>query len=372
MKILYWTEFFFPNIGGVEVLTSHYIPAMREKGHDFVVVTSHGTTDLPDESEYYGIPVYRFHFRTALADRDLVHIRGITQKIAALKKQVKPDLVHLNTCYPSVFFHRQTVSAFPSATLVTVHELPPLDSLQNTLAGEILRLADRVIGVSAAIQKKVTLLQPDISEKTSIIHNALEMPDIEPAHLDFTHPRLLCVGRLTGEKGFDTAVAAFRLLTKQFPRARLIIAGDGPHRAELEDAVSEMQLAEKVAFCGWVHPDRVPCLINSSTIVIMPSRWEEPFGLVALQAAQMGRPVVATRVGGLPEVVQDGVTGLLVEKDTVDSLAEALRYLLENPDVSMTMGQKARIRARERFSMQKLSASYDAVYRLLQREEAGK
>ena len=91
----------------------------------------------------------------------------------------------------------------------------------------------------------------------------------------------------------------------------MVIAGNGTDRAQLERQAAELGLREVVDFIGWVAPDKVPELINSATIVLMPSRWE---GLpsVALQASMMARPVLATSVGGLPEVVVHGETGLLV------------------------------------------------------------
>jgi glycogen(starch) synthase len=122
-----------------------------------------------------------------------------------------------------------------------------------------------------------------------------------------------------------------------------------------------------VEFTGWVSPDKVPELINTSTIVVMPSRWKEPFGLVALQAAQMARPIVATRIGGLPEVVLHQETGLLVDKENSRQLAEAITFLLEHPEVAEQMGRAARMRAKSVFDLERCVDAYDTLYKKLKK-----
>jgi glycogen(starch) synthase len=128
-----------------------------------------------------------------------------------------------------------------------------------------------------------------------------------------------------------------------------------------------MGLTRAVDFVGWVAPAQVPTLLNSATAVVISSR-QEALPLVALEAALMARPVVATRVGGLPEVVVHQKTGLLVEKDSREGLAAAISFLLDHPAVAAQMGQAARSRAREVFSLERCVAAYDALYRTLARE----
>jgi glycogen(starch) synthase len=101
--------------------------------------------------------------------------------------------------------------------------------------------------------------------------------------------------------------------------------------------------------------------MNNATIVIMPSR-SESLPLVALEAAMMARPVVAARVGGLPEVVVHNETGLLVEQENSSALAEAIEFLLDHPETTIEMGQAARCRAQEVFSLEKFIDAYDKLY----------
>jgi glycogen(starch) synthase len=170
------------------------------------------------------------------------------------------------------------------------------------------------------------------------------------------------------QKGFDRALNAFASLVQRFPGIRLVIAGDGFERPELVQLADRLGLADSVEFTGWVHRDQVPALINRCTLVVMPSRFE-PFGIVSLQTAQMARPIVATRVGGLPEVVVDGETGLLVENGDDDALVAAIAFLLENPEIAVSMGQAARRRAREVFSWTNYVDAYESLYRKLMSAE---
>jgi glycogen(starch) synthase len=178
-----------------------------------------------------------------------------------------------------------------------------------------------------------------------------------------TPPRILCLGRHVRDKGFDVALDAFARIADRFPESRLTIAGDGPERAALQRQASELGIAGRVDFPGRV-PEVHP-YFEAATLVVMPSRWEETFGLVALEAALMGRAVVATRVGALPEVVQDEVTGMVVESEDSAGLALAIASLLERPAVVRRMGRAARERALEAFSLPRCIDRYEELYRRL-------
>ena len=155
---------------------------------------------------------------------------------------------------------------------------------------------------------------------------------------------------------------ALVLLRQRIPSARLVIAGDGPAAPELREQVSRAGLRDAVEFVGWVPPENVPALLNTATVVLMPSRWQEAFGIVALQAMQMARPIVASDVGGLPEVVLDGRTGFIVPKDDPAALASASFRLLDCPELAENMGTEARTRALETFGFARHVDGYEALY----------
>jgi glycogen(starch) synthase len=187
--------------------------------------------------------------------------------------------------------------------------------------------------------------------------------------LQFEPPRLLCLGRLSPEKGFDVALNAFAILVGEFPEARMLVAGNGYLRLELEQQATELGIRDRVEFPGWIAPAEVPALIDTATMVLMPSR-QESLPLVALETASMARPIVATRIGGLPEVVADGETGLLVPPEDAPALANAISRLLHQRELASNMGKAAKNRVRQLFSWSSHVDRYDALYRKLTAETA--
>jgi glycogen(starch) synthase len=362
MRVLFWSLAFWPNIGGLEVLSSKLIPSLRRHGHEFLVVAPKNYTGLRDQECYRGIAISRLAFQSPVPS-GIDHIAGVRQKVVALKRRFAPELIHINGVgEASDFFHLTTTGAHKAPVLVTLHN--PWLSQAERMVAQTLGQADWVVGVSTSILERARHLVPEISPRSSVIYNAVPRPVLAPQPLPSVHPRLLCLGRLAPEKGMDIAISAFCLLLERFPEARLTIAGDGPSRPDLVRQVAHQGIDHAVDFLGWVLPERVPELINEHTLVLMPSR-EEPFGLVALQAAWMSRPVVATRVGGLPEVVAHRETGFLVETEDAASLADAAAHLLSEPRLAEKFGRTARQRAQNLFGWEKHVGSYDALYRKL-------
>jgi len=363
VRVLYWTELFWPHIGGIEVLSTRFIPAMRDRGHEFAVATSHAGLDLPDTDEWEGVPIHRFRFRQAIGDGDLPAVARATRGVAALKREFRPELVHVRMSGPSVFFHLLTRDAHSCPLLVSVSAAPPEGGAgSGTLLSSVMSSAAWVTANSEAILQDVLRLAPDVRSRASVIHPAQVMPRVEPAPLPLDPPTILCLGRVVTDKGFDVALAAFARVRTVLPTARLVIAGDGPDRPELEADARALGLGEVVSFRGWVPPERVPDLISEATVVAVPSRVREAFGLVAVEAALMERPVVATSVGGLGEAVADRKTGLLVPRNDVDAFANALLSLLRDPDRAAAMGQAGRARAMREFDHDAHIDAYADIY----------
>ena len=364
MRIFFWSETFWPRIGGVENLAARLLPALRARGHEFMVVTwAH--TEYPDKIQYQDIPVYRFPFFLRGPQGGVDPIMEHVRQVARLKQGFAPDLVHINSYGRSVLFHLMTANAHPAPILVTLHQALPDEPVgQDTVLGKLLAAADWVVAVSDSVLVHATQLTQKIIRCSSVIHNALEIPAGDAAPIAFDRPKLLCLGRLVAEKGFDVALSAFAAVLERFPGAHLLIVGDGPERKNLATRAVELRLSNAVEFVGVVPPEDVPRWISEATLVLIPSRLEG-FGLVALEAALLGRPVVATRVGGIPEIVVHEHTGLLVEKDDTDGFAHAVRFLLENPQVASDMSRSAQLRARALFSWDAHVNAYHDLYQRL-------
>jgi len=363
MRVLFWSTHFWPQIGGIEVLSTRLLPALIEYGHEFIVI-SQGKSCLPKEFKIKGniIPIYRFQMSQALNNRDLRQIKEIRNNIADIKTTYKPDLVHINTSGPGMFFHLKTKNVSSPKDLFSIHFLPETKVEKNSLTGSCLISANWVSAVSQAMLEDARQIVPEIVHKSSVIYNGLPTPNIKNVSYQIDEPRLLCIGRLVPEKGFDLAIEAFAGVHKVIPKARLSIAGDGICMSDLKSLAKSLNIAHFVDFLGWIDPDKIFDVINEAAVVIVPSRWREPFGLVALQASQMARPVVASNVGGLPEIVVHNKTGYLYQNENINELADFLIHLLNNPELALQLGKNARVRARSHFSIERCVDSYNSLY----------
>lgn len=360
MRVIFCSEFFWPVIGGAEIFATNLLSALRDRGHEIIVVTRRDSADLLSEDRYRGIPIYRIPFWMSFEKQNVDQLIAARRQLIELKRAFAPDLIHIHGFGPSAVFHLDTMRAHSAPLLVTLIE--ERTGLGRDLLVHVLRSADWVTGKSSAVLSQARQLAPEITPRSSLIYNGLAVPAVLPEPLPTDPPKLLCLGRLNVQKGFDVAIASLASIVERFPAARLTIAGDGAERPTLERQVVGVGLQGAVDFTGWISPRDVFELINTSTIVIMPSRWE---GLpsVVLQAAIMARPVIGARVSGISDVVVHKDTGLLVEPDDSKALAEAAMLLLDDPETAARMGQAARRRVQEMFGWEQCVSAYDSLWR---------
>ena len=363
MRVWLWGELFWPYIGGAELFAAHLMLALRPRGYEFAVVTSHDHLDLPDQGEYRGIPIFRFPFRSSLRRGHIEELASVRRRVAALKRELAPDLIHLNGVTPNAFFCVNSGGERRVPLLVRLNQEAQrmhAGPIAGSLLENVLHRATWVTSVSRTLLDDARQLVPAITPYSSVIYNGVDAPADPPAAPPLDPPHILCLGRLVENKGFDVALRAFAALRER-RGARLIIAGDGPERGALQAQAEALDLGASVEFPGWVAPEAVPQLMSRAALVAVPSR-REGLPSVALEAAAMGRPIVATRVGGLPELVLDGHTGVLVDLD-VTALSAAFDRLLAQPDRARQMGQAAWRHIREHFSGEQCVNAYDALYR---------
>jgi phosphatidyl-myo-inositol dimannoside synthase len=178
---------------------------------------------------------------------------------------------------------------------------------------------------------------------------------------------ILAVGRLVYKKGFDFLVQAVDEVRRAAPNARLVLAGDGDLRGELEDRVAALGLAHYVTFAGFVPRQEIPSFFAASDIVAVPSVRDEAGNVdglpnVALEAMAAGKPLIASRVAGLPQVVQDGVNGLLVEEKQPQLLAEAILRLAHDGELRRRMGAAGLDQVREGLTWDNVAREFVKVY----------
>jgi glycosyltransferase involved in cell wall biosynthesis len=366
MRVLHWTESFWPRIGGSEVAAAALINQLRRRGHQFEVVTRQWSPDQPITEQWDGVAVHRVPFDDGTFDRlNLEEILPLRQRVAAIKRQFKPDLVHVGLTGPSLFLHNFTAGQFPAPTVITLHVLPvETEFARNKPVRETFRAATWAVAVSHAMAKQIRDRVPQMDGRCSVIHNALPESPAPLMPVSFSPPRLLCVGRVTELKGFDTAVAAMPLVRKAFPDAELVIAGDGDATESLRELAWQLDILGCVQILGWKPPEDVPGLIDAATLVLVPSR-KESFGLVALQVAQRGRVCLAANVDGLPEIVQHDRTGLLLPPDQPEHWANAICSLLRDRPRIEQLGSEARDFVSRQFSLTQHVDAYESLYRRL-------
>ena len=172
---------------------------------------------------------------------------------------------------------------------------------------------------------------------------------------------VLFFGRWEHYKGLDVLVDAEPLITERVPEARIVLAGEG--RLPLRDLEIRMVHPENFSVCNYAIPDEeVPELFKNAAVVVLPYRDATQSGPLHI-AGTFAKPVVVSRVGAMPEVVQDGETGLLVEPENPKELAEAVCKLLENPDEARRIGENARAQMLESASMEKVAQAHIKIYR---------
>lgn len=366
MRILFWSETFYPNVGGVEVLGTELVRSLHSRGHEVMIVAGPYVPDAGDEQAFHGMPLYRFPFEYQHRPVSPEMILRAKERLAALRQKFRPEIVHLYQIHHGVIYHtaasRRSHRPGTAPTLLTLHgnifdSTPEVNESRRRLCQRV----DWTTACSHALLDEARGHAPEITANSSVIHNALPMPDCEPAPLNFDEPCILYAGRLAPEKRVDIAIDAFARILSRFPRARLLIAGNGTEKANLRAQVEQLGLQSAVEFLGWIAPKAIHEVINRAAVMVVPSS-VEPFGLVALQGGQMMRPVIATRVGGLPEVIVDGETGLLVEAENPAAMADALVALLTSPDRARALGRAARRHVQRRFEWTSFVESYESLY----------
>ncbi len=368
MRLLYWTEKYWPVVGGIENYAKQFVSEIQNHGHEISVITvreeEHAEEEIVDGAMVYRLPIYK-----ALRGRDVEEFTALRQRVAALKREIAPDLVHANLYGPSIVMHLDTGKVSSAPMIVALHTDLNRTGRFGGIFQRALVQATWVTAVSAATLSDARSMFPQIRDKSSVVHNGIAVDAIDSPPLPEGAPRLLCIGRLVDFKGFDVALDALALARRSVPAAHLTFAGDGPERDALERQAKRLGLEDAVTFTGLVSHEDVFGLIGESTAVLMPSRFREPFGMVAIEAAAMGRPIIASRVGGLPEVVIDGETGFLVEKDDPTALAQRLTELLADRKRLLRLGERARAATLQRFGIAANAAAYDALYRKLRSED---
>jgi glycosyltransferase involved in cell wall biosynthesis len=372
---------FYTAIGGIENYTRDLFTELEHRGHEVVLIAA--GERLPGLAS----PGRRLHFLPELSDGVRCQ-DGVVHALDAVIREARPDVAHVHFSLgeavaklvtrelPTVWFAHTYAALCPSGArlfqrsdaVCTLARVPdhrclmnaylqrcntarPLKlwrSYQNSrIAGASLRLADAIVCDSEYVKQR----HLDNGFPGGQIH-VLPSPVPIPAALDSDRsprePLVLFVGRVTAQKGLDYLL---RALARIRVPCELAVAGNGYELASQVALAARLGITNRVRFLGPLQRPQVQDLYRRASVVAVPSVWPEPFGMVGPEAMSYGLPVVAFRVGGVPEWLVDRETGFLVEPRDIDGLAQRIEQLLEDAPLARKLGERGRQMAMERFTI---------------------
>jgi glycosyltransferase involved in cell wall biosynthesis len=365
--------------GGVATYVRLLSGALAEAGHEVLVV--HGEAGDAVEASPGGVHVAAAPgaFRS---DESASRVAGSI--VRAELREFKPDVVHLHGtnnfpleaaiqaeyaalktlhvydfCPSGTKFHHRTDQACVESTTwrcvphqifrrCTLSKRPGVIWSQYThavAANDHHRAFDTLIVASDFVKREAIRTGFDVAR----VH-VLPYFTTLPSTVRGAETRdVLFVGRLTREKGADLLIDAMATIP---PPWRCVIAGEGMDRTALRVRANEMGLADRVVFAGWLTGDALADAYRRAAVVVVPSRWPEPFGIVGIEAFAFVRPVVAFRVGGIPEWLDDGVSGYAIAPHDAGAMSERIQFLLDHPAEAAAMGTRGRARVDRDFTVE--------------------
>lgn len=355
---------FYPLRGGAEQQALHLARGLTHKGLQVSVLTRR-LPGAPAYEKINGIPVYR-SIRTVPAGKLFGLLYVVTVFYFLFKMRDTYDIIH---CHLAQGFH-STVAllfrvVFNKKVIIKVGATGPLSDfkmLREVLGGtflvRLLRYADRIITVCS--QATAEAVQAGIPEcRITQIPNGVDLQHYTLSSERATPGLITFVGRLDYMKGVHVLLEAFAMLRQRGSPASLQIIGDGPDREKLLQMTETLRIAESVKFRG-VAED-IAGRLQASAVFVLPSL-SEGLSNVVLEAMACGLPVVATRVGGTVDLIENGVTGILIEPGCPEPLCDALRRVLDDEDFSKCLGMQARRRVENFFALPRVVDAYLALY----------
>lgn len=354
MRICLTTPYFLPIKGGISNYVYHLSKNLDEKNQKTCVITNRGTKNA--ENVYVA---------------DAGKIFFILKAFLQIRK-FKPDVIHshahwyvLAPCIIYKFLHPETV------VLHTFHTDPAEDMIgaKRIAMKKLLSRCDVLTFVSEYLRDKV-MHNLDVNIKTKVIYGGVslikpEEKEISQFKIKFDlekhYPIISFVGALSWKmktEGVKILIKSFRQVLQKFPDSRLLIVGDGIFRKEVEDLAEELGITTEVVFTGFVDNAMIPLSVSD---IYSHISLQEGFPLVVLEAMSLGKPVIASKTGGIPEVINDGENGILVDSD-YSSVYNKMIDLIDSKEKKVIIGNNAKRTIENRFMWSKITENISKIY----------
>jgi len=355
--------------------------ALKAIGHKVVAISELGEEEkgLAEELKRKGITHYTFYGLDTLSLKSSIKAARTIGKIADYENV---DIVHAQGI-------RQLIVAFLASRIFSPRKkIAIVASTHTTLAGTpyekaTLFIESLLLNLCADLAMPVSKLVANrliecglIRNKVVVVYNGIDSQLVEET-LCKDHDRSLLLGkikfssdivigyfaRLVPNKGHQYLIDAISKVSKDHPNVKLLIGGDGPLKHELKSLSKQLGVEEKVVFVGKIEHEAVYRLLKCVDIYVFPSS-AELFPYAILEAMAAGKPIVSTPVGGVPEVIKNGETGLLVPPKDQDKLADGIRKLIEKPKEAEQMGRRSRKLIEEKFTLRKIAGDLTKCYEI--------
>lgn len=368
-------------IGGTEIQTLSVVKVLVSGGYRVVVCCYHEY--LPNVVEKFQSAGAEVILLNLQRQTSLPGLLGLIPSLIKAFRVIKPDVIHVQYIAPGLLPIVAARLARVPVVFATIHIAGGLiyGSKAKWMLGVASKISTAFICVSKDVEKfwfgssKVFDTKEPIGQRKHFtIYNAVDTETIarlaREADINQIKKRLKIqeqrvvgiVGRLVHQKGHAVLLDAMVNVINNFPDVILVILGDGPDRAQLEAQARNLRIESNIRWVGAVAQEDVFRMLSVMNIFVMPSLFEG-FGLTVAEAMAASLPVVGTRVDGLAEVIEDGVTGYLVEPSDSLALANALIKLLSNPEQAREFGLRGRDRVMKYFSMGQFGESMLGLYR---------
>jgi glycosyltransferase involved in cell wall biosynthesis len=370
MKILLINSEYPPIGGGAGNASSNIARVLVQRGHNVWVLTSRWN-GLPFEERREAVRIIRLSTLRRKMDRSnaleqISFIFAASIRTVGLMREFRPDVTLAFFGLPSgaVAMLLKQLYRVPYIVSLRGGDVPgfrPYDfRMYHKLAAPFLRSiwkhADSIIANSNGLQKLA--LSFDARYQIPVIPNGVDSNQFTVPHRDWSSPRILSVGRVVYQKGFDLAMRALSQLKNL--EWTWTIAGDGPQMAALKAMAEELGIRGRVHFAGWLSSEQLKEQYASANVFLFPSRHEGMPNAV-LEAMASGLPVIATHIAGNEELVAEGETGRLVPPEDAEALREALEPFLVEAQMREQMGGAARRRVESSFSWNRVAGQYELI-----------